>query len=77
MELPVGTSVDVEIACKCVHCTQLSVDLSSANHSDTTLSVAWTSYGERTTDNNAELSACPENYGGWRIVVFLAPHSDH
>ncbi|GAA5962843.1 hypothetical protein JCM8115_001977 [Rhodotorula mucilaginosa] len=43
MELPVGTSVDVELACN----------------------VAWTSYGERTTDNNAELSACPENYGAY------------
>ncbi|KWU44348.1 hypothetical protein RHOSPDRAFT_34138 [Rhodotorula sp. JG-1b] len=43
MELPVGTSVDVEIACN----------------------VAWTTYGARTTDNSAELSACPENYGAY------------
>ncbi|GAA5989925.1 hypothetical protein JCM10908_002380 [Rhodotorula pacifica] len=43
MELPVGTSVNIEIACN----------------------VAWTSYGERTTDPAAELSACPENYGAY------------
>lgn len=77
MELPVGSSVDVEIACKCVHGIQLTIGFRSANHSDTISSVAWTTYGERTTDNDAELSACPENYGAWRMVASRPPSSDH
>ncbi|POY73063.1 hypothetical protein BMF94_3901 [Rhodotorula taiwanensis] len=43
MSLPVGGTVELEIACN----------------------AAWTSYGDRTTDPDAELSACPENYGAY------------
>jgi hypothetical protein len=60
MELPAGGKVEIEIACKyVVLCSSPFLWCQP----DSPHSVAWTSYGARTTDRDSELSACPNNYG--------------